>query len=84
VSKTVTTGTLGGGIEWAFADNWSIKGDYMFIGLGDLHTETSCSSATLASGATVGGGQFCFNHEFHGVHTAKIGLNYRFGPVVAY
>jgi hypothetical protein len=42
---------------------------------------TSCNVATLASGATVGGGQFCFNH--HGVHTEKVGLNYRFGPVVA-
>lgn len=78
-SKTVTTGTLGGGIEWALGNNWSIKGEYMFIGLGDLHTSTTCGSATLASGATVGGGPFCFNHDFNGIHTAKFGLNYRFG-----
>ena len=84
VSKTVTTGTVGGGIEWAFAGNWSVKAEYMFVGLGDLHTETSCSNATLATGAVVGGGPFCFNHDFQGIHTAKIGLNYRFGPVGAY
>jgi outer membrane immunogenic protein len=83
-STTVTTGALGGGIEWALAGNWSVKAEYMFIGLGDRHTETSCSFATLANGVRVGGGQFCFNQEFQGVHTAKVGLNYRFGPIVAY
>jgi outer membrane immunogenic protein len=81
-SKTITTGTLGGGIEWALGSNWSIKGEYMFIGLGDRHVTTTCGFASLASGATVGGGPFCFDHEFSGIHTAKIGLNYRFGGSV--
>jgi len=80
-SKTITTATLGGGLEWAFARNWSVKAEYMFIGLGDRHVSTTCGFASLASGATVGGGQFCFDHEFPGIHTAKIGLNYRFGGV---
>jgi len=39
----------------------------------------ACGLATLASGATVGGGPFCFDHDFGGIHTAKVGLNYRFG-----
>jgi outer membrane immunogenic protein len=78
-SKTVTTGTLGGGIEWALGSNWSIKGEYMFIGLGDRHVSTTCGFANLASGATVSGGPFCFDHDFSGIHTAKVGLNYRFG-----
>jgi outer membrane immunogenic protein len=77
VKDTVTTWTLGGGVEWAFADNWSLKGEYMFIGLDD--TLTSCGFATAPSGATVAGGLFCFSHDFGGIHTAKIGLNYRFG-----
>ena len=74
---TVTTWTIGGGIEWAFSDNWSLKGEYMFIGLDD--SLTTCGSATVASGATVGGGPFCFTHAFDGIHTAKVGINYRFG-----
>jgi outer membrane immunogenic protein len=74
---TVTTWTVGGGIEWAFTPNWSIKGEYMFIGLDD--SLGSCGSATVASGATVGGGPFCFGHAFDGIHTAKLGVNYRFG-----
>ena len=76
--ETITTATLGGGVEWALASNWSVKAEYMFIGLGDHHVSTTCGFASLASGATAGGGQFCFDHEFAGIHTA-IGLNDRFG-----
>jgi outer membrane immunogenic protein len=79
-SQTLTTGTIGGGLEWAFAPNWSIKAEYMFIGLGD-HSITSCG--TSHSGATLAvtpGGDFCFNHEFPGIHTGKIGINFHFGP----
>jgi len=79
ISDTVTAGTIGGGLEWAFAPNWSVKGEYMFIGVGD-HTLGSCATATLASGAAVAGGPFCFNHDFGGIHTAKLGVNFRFGP----
>jgi len=79
VDDTLTTWTVGGGIEWALGNNWTLKGEYMFIGLDD--TFTSCNVATLQNGAIVGGGPFCFNHDFGGVHTAKIGLNYRFGSL---
>jgi hypothetical protein len=48
----------------------------MFIGSG--HGLTTCGFAADPNGAAVAGGQFCFNHEFPGIHTAKIGLNYRF------
>jgi outer membrane immunogenic protein len=84
--KTVTTGTIGGGVEWAFAPNWSIKGEYMFIGLGGQDL-TSCATATAANGVTaIGGGPFCFNHDFPGIHTVKLGINWRWdwgkSPVV--
>ena len=77
-SDTTTTWTIGGGIEWAFAPNWSIKGEYMFIGESD--TTISCAVSTLASGAIVPGGPFCFAHSFGNIHTAKLGLNWRFNP----
>ncbi len=83
-SHTVTTWTLGGGIEWAFAPSWSVKAEYMFIALGDDGGFQTCGPVTNPSGGIVAGGPFCFNHSFDGIHTAKIGLNYRFGgPVVA-
>jgi hypothetical protein len=51
----------------------------MFIGLGDHEFQTS-GFATPPSGPpnVVSGGPFLFNHSFDGIHTAKIGLNYRF------
>jgi outer membrane immunogenic protein len=76
ISETRTTWTLGGGVEWAIYNNWSIKGEYMFIGAAD--GLTTCGFAAGPGGVAVAGGQFCFNHEFPGIHTAKIGLNYRF------
>ncbi len=85
--KTVTTGTIGGGVEWAFAQNWSIKGEYMFIGLGG-DDRTSCATATNINGGAIGGGPFCFNHDFPGVHTVKLGINWRWewgkAPVAAW
>jgi outer membrane immunogenic protein len=75
-TDTITTWTVGGGIEWAIYNNWSIKGEYMFIGSGD--GLTTCAFAAAPGGVAVAGGQFCFNHKFPGIHTAKIGLNYRF------
>ena len=76
-SETVTTWTVGGGVEWAFAPNWSVKGEYMFIGLNNHEFQTS-GLATTGTGAVVSGGPFVFNHSFNGINTAKIGLNYKF------
>jgi len=78
-SKTVTTWTVGGGLEWAFAQSWSVKGEYMFIGLNDGSGFQTCGPVTTPSGAILAGGPFCFDHRFDGIHTAKVGLNYRFG-----
>ena len=80
-SKAVTTWTVGGGLEWAFAQSWSVKGEYMFIGLNDRSGFQACGPVTTPSGAILAGGPFCLDHRFDGIHTAKIGLNYRFGQI---
>jgi outer membrane immunogenic protein len=72
-SETEVTWTVGGGLEWALNNNWSIKGEYMYIGLDN--TMSTCGPAT-AGPAT--GTVFCWNHNFDGIHTAKFGFNYRF------
>lgn len=75
-SETAAAWTVGGGVEYALDWNWSLKAEYMFIG---LETYAAC-------GATAGGLSFCWDHEVAGIHTAKIGVNYRFGgsaPLVA-
>src|SRR5262249_13894408 len=47
-TDTITTWTVGGGIEWAIYNNWSIKGEYMFIGSGE--GLTTCGFAAAPGG----------------------------------
>jgi outer membrane immunogenic protein len=54
--------TVGGGVEWAFAPNWSLKTEYLFV---DLGKETFSSPAGTSTSDT----------DFH---TARVGLNYHF------
>jgi outer membrane immunogenic protein len=64
-SDKIETGyTLGGGLEWAFAPNWSLKSEYLYVDLGD---------ETLTSP----GGTFSSNTDLD-FHTVRVGLNYRF------
>lgn len=71
----------GGGIEWAFLGNWSIKGEALYLGFNKSYT--ACGPGLNQAFAMTG----CVNERLGGVMTAKIGLNYRFdwaaGPVVA-
>ena len=65
--------TVGGGVEYMFAQNWSAKAEYQYYNFGD--------SRFLAPAALVPFGSF-HNDE----HTLKLGVNYRFNfasPVVA-
>jgi outer membrane immunogenic protein len=34
-SKTLTGGTVGAGVEYAFAPNWSVKAEYLYTKFGD-------------------------------------------------
>ena len=70
----------GAGLEYAFAPNWSVKGEY--LGLGLNHAVGVC--ATPAPGAPTTG-NFCSNTSTQFVQTAKVGVNYLFnvGPVYA-
>jgi outer membrane immunogenic protein len=66
--------TVGGGLEYMFAPNWSAKVEYQYYNF-DRTTLTSLAVPTI-NGVS-------FNNE---EHTVKAGLNYRFGwggPVVA-
>jgi len=65
--------TVGAGLEYMFAPNWSAKAEYQYYNFGNT---------TFATGpADIVGARFR-NDE----HTAKVGINYRFGwggPVAA-
>ncbi|WP_314953150.1 porin family protein [Bradyrhizobium cosmicum] len=64
--------TVGAGLEYMFAPNWSAKAEYQYYNFGDAH---------FTAGPLAGTGNFTTDD-----HTIKAGLNYRFnwaGPVAA-
>jgi len=54
--------TLGGGIEWKFAPNWSLKTEYLYVDLGDQ---------TLSGPS----GTYTTDTDFH---TVRAGVNFHF------
>jgi outer membrane immunogenic protein len=75
--SAVTTSTkaslaIGGGVEYALAGPLRIKAEYLYM---DVRAkDNTCGNAVF------GGAAFCWSHDFRGVHTGKVGLNYAFGP----
>nr|WP_249793663.1 outer membrane beta-barrel protein [Bradyrhizobium cenepequi] len=64
--------TIGGGLEYGFAPNWSGKVEYMYAS----YANENYVAAVIPGGVGIGAD----------VHTIKAGINYRFGwgtPVVA-
>jgi outer membrane immunogenic protein len=79
-SETRTGWTVGGGVEWAFWNNWSAKVEYDFY---DFGTRTVTFTGTLFGGPIEVPGIDIKQR----VNAVKFGINYRFGwgktPVVA-
>ena len=64
----------GGGAEWAFAQNWSVKAEYLYLGI-----DTSFSTCGPGGGRLfLPNLTFCAKHEIGGIHTAKVGVNFKF------
>jgi outer membrane immunogenic protein len=77
-SRSITTAALGAGLEYAWLRNWTVKAEYLFLGLhGTIRT---CGIETTGPR-----GPFCWDHSLSGIHTFKVGVNYKFGdtPVMA-
>lgn len=61
--------TAGGGLEWAFADKWSAKAEYLYYDLGSLsYSYPDSQPVSGAYNATI---------DFRG-SIARVGLNYKF------
>lgn len=75
VSKGVKWGwTVGAGLEYAFAPNWTVRAEYLYVDLRDTR------------GRFFDGDPYVFEFD-NRFHVARVGLNYRFasgkGPVAA-
>jgi outer membrane immunogenic protein len=76
-SETQVTWAAGAGFEYAVTNNWSIKGEYLYLATQEQFT-------ALSGGPNNTGTTYTNVHTDPGLHTLKAGINYRFGgPVVA-
>jgi outer membrane immunogenic protein len=64
LDDTLSGYAIGGGVEYAFSQNWTVKAEYLYLNFGNE------KSGNL-DGET-------FEHEID-LHTAKLGVNYKFG-----
>jgi outer membrane immunogenic protein len=73
-ASTNRTGwAVGGGVEYAITNNWSVKGEYLYADLGNF-------SVTAPPFTTFGSAFITYNHKYT-ENIARLGLNYRFsGP----
>jgi opacity protein-like surface antigen len=83
-SKVNAGYTVGGGVEWAFMPNWSVKAEYLFVKL----PSDSAVAATTVLGPGALPSDIMFFHHSAQDNIVRLGLNYRFnwwvpGPVVA-
>ena len=67
----------GVGIEWMFAPNWSVKGEYQYIDLGSV-TRTATALVTTDLGGEVEG-VTAIRRQNERFNTVRIGVNYHFG-----
>jgi outer membrane immunogenic protein len=64
--------TAGAGLEWAFADSWSLGAEYLFVGFGDWDEGDSLTFYADD------GRQFSFENDLDHLHVVRAKLNWRF------
>ena len=78
--KDILGWAWGAGLEYALSDRWSVKAEYLWLGLN--HSVSVCPAVAtgLFTGATL-----CGHSASSSVQTAKVGVNYMLnaGPVYA-
>ncbi len=82
-STTRVGWTVGGGLEWMLARNWSVKAEYLYVDLGSFSYADPCVTPGAVCGAPFPTYSTSVTTR---EHIARVGLNYKFdwgGPVVA-
>lgn len=75
LSTTRVGYSAGGGVEWMFAPNWSVKGEYLYYDLGRANYTTN-TVIPIGAGVSVGTATQT-SVRFNG-HIARAGINYHF------
>jgi outer membrane immunogenic protein len=69
VKQTLSGWAAGAGVEWAFAEHWTLKGEYLHVDLGSATTHS-----TLLPAFNVG---YFHSHDIT-AEIGRVGLNYKF------
>ena len=74
-SNTTRVGwTVGGGMEYAFTNNWSVKGEYLYADIGDFtQSIPSCTGLFICAV----GSDISVTHRYT-ENIGRLGLNYKF------
>jgi outer membrane immunogenic protein len=78
--------TVGTGVEWAFAKNWTAKAEYDYI---DFGTKVKNIATTGTTGDFLAGGPFAFAANVpvsvrQNLSVVKVGINYKLDPGVLF
>jgi outer membrane immunogenic protein len=71
-AKTQTGFAAGGGVEYGIDSHWSVKGEYLFLGV--QRNVNSCAQVGGFPAGTID----CTTTHTPGIQTITVGLNYRF------
>lgn len=69
--------TLGGGVEWLVASNWTFKAEYLYYDLGDLSVSGRIIGTNPLTGSLFASHFPNIESRFDG-HIVRAGLNYKF------
>lgn len=72
-SATKTGWTVGGGVEWLLTNNWSVKGEFLYLNFGSVTANASVPSAAKATAIGTISTKADLTAEI-----ARLGLNYKF------
>jgi outer membrane immunogenic protein len=77
IDSTRTGWTVGGGLEWMFAPNWTVKGEYLYYDLGSSTYSFPSLVQTNGAGVPFFGANAATTFDFKG-SIARAGVNYKF------
>ena len=70
-SNSISGWLVGGGFEWAFANNWTVRAEYDYFGLSG-RSFTAPATFPVLAGDT-------FTTGNNNIQMATVGINYKFG-----
>jgi outer membrane immunogenic protein len=72
----VKTGwTVGGGLEWMLATNWTLKAEYLYV---DFRSSFAVPTANIPAPNLIFSQTMLVDADLR-AHIARVGLNYKFG-----